>query len=127
NQSGGTHAMGSLDIASIVGSTGSYSMSNGATLTMTDYADVGTNGNGTFTQTGGSTTINAGNLFLGNTSSGNGAMTLSGGTLSVNYTTFIGNFGHGVFNQSGGTYTTTVLDVGVAATGTGSYSLSNGG
>jgi hypothetical protein len=56
-------------------------MSNGASLVVLNGALIGGNGNGTFSQTGGSATIST--LEVATNSGGTGVVNLSGGTLTV--------------------------------------------
>src|SRR5207253_855997 len=59
-QSGGTNTVPSLYVgfnANGTNASGTYSLSNGATLKVTDAEYIGYSGNGTFTQTGGSHAI----------------------------------------------------------------------
>jgi len=94
NQSGGTHSI-SLDLTLATGSPnsrGTYAMSSGATLNIPGGSlYVGSSGNGTFTQTGGSTSIHSGTselaLILGNSTGASGTLSISGGSLALTVAT----------------------------------------
>lgn len=114
-------------------SNGSFVLSGGSLTATNEFLAKG--GNGTFTQTNGTHTINN-NLYVGY-SSGNGSRplgsyNLSGGTLTV-ANEYIGHYsGNGIFTQSGGTHTiTNDLTMGTHFTGTtvhgqGTYNLNGG-
>src|SRR3954462_6087390 len=90
---------------------------NASTLTMsgfaltTDVTQIGGNGRGVFNQSGGTHTLNLGDLKLGaselnmgGAGTGTGTYNLSGtGMLGAHNDEIIGGDGIGVFNQSGGT------------------------
>lgn len=81
---------------------GTYNLSAGS-LTVALNEDIGVNGSGSFTQSGGTNTIQNGNgLRLGVDSAGIGTYTVSGGTLSAGFLT-IGRSGTGTFTENGGT------------------------
>lgn len=95
------------------------------------YELVGYFGTGTFTQTGGTNTINAGNggaLYIGNWGGSTGVYNLSGtGSLSVGGNEYVGNLGAGTFTQSGGSNTVALgLYVGFSSGSTGTYNLNSG-
>ena len=76
------------------------------------YLYVGNVGSGTFTQSGGSNTVNNG-LFLGYNAGDNGTYSLTGpGGLSAGYE-IVGLSGTGSFNQSGATNNTTGVTIGL--------------
>jgi len=81
-QIGGTHtASTDLVIANAAGQAGTYAMSSGATLTIGVDFEVGHAGNGTFIQTGGTTTVNTlgtSALFVGTLAGSAGTVNLSG-------------------------------------------------
>ncbi len=134
------------------GGSGIYVLSNGTlavgTSSYNPYGTgsiyVGYNGNGIFSQTGGTLTTN--NLFVGGSDdgiSGTGTYDLQGGTVVASpniygaggntYVGYNGTFGSAL-NQSGGTLTTSTLYVGGGmapyqngfGSGSGTYNLSGG-
>ncbi|MGA2230382.1 MAG: PEP-CTERM sorting domain-containing protein [Tepidisphaeraceae bacterium] len=148
---GGTMETPALTVGSATGGTGSFTLSPTATLTVGGDIVVGENGTGTFTQTGGASTLtgtlrvgrasgglgsyaqSAGtlqmpNLFVGDEALSTGTFTLSStGQITVSMNENVGNNGNGTFNQTGGTNTVqTRLYVALNAAGIGSYTLSGG-
>ena len=108
NQSGGTHTITAVGtyLAYSNGASGTYSLSNGATLTVNDNFNVGYAGNGIYNQTGGTASLGGQGIFVGYTNGASGTVNLSGGTFTVPGSAgaeFVGFSGTGVFNQSGGT------------------------
>jgi len=106
---------------------GSYTLSAGnLNVTGTDET-IGSDGRGSFFQTGGTNSITAGQLGLGGDYGSSGYYSLSAsGNLNVSgYPEIIGLYGSGTFVQSGGTNSIsgTDLEIASAYTGTGSYSL----
>ena len=101
-QSGGTYTIGSagrsgnLVLGNNGNAVGTYTLSGGS-LTVYGYALVGTDGTGTFNQSGGTHTANNVNIGFGT-----GTYNLSGGTLNAagiaNYNTF--NFSGGNLNAN---------------------------
>jgi hypothetical protein len=142
NQSGGGNTIANLYLGysgptgTNPASFGAYSLSNGATLNVTGSEYVGYSGRASFTQTGGSHTVNGSGtngLFVTYTPGGSGTFTLSGGTLSLPAATlYVGYQGNGVVNQSGGASNPFSLAVGYLApsgtnpAGAGVYNLSGG-
>jgi len=129
---GSSVTTGWLDLARQKGATGTYELSNG-TLHVTGGETVGSQGIGTFTQTGGTHTVD-GLMTLGrfaedtgnNIGKGVGTYNLQGGTL--NDSLIVGDAGIGTFNNSGGTHNVTGdLTLGSQATGDGTYNLSGTG
>ena len=106
-----------------------------------NYEYVGYNGAGTFTQTGGTNTIDEYSLYLGYNAgasgtyslSGNGQLLLLAGALNPNLTTgeYVGYSGSGSFTQSGGTnnlaFSGGLLELGYSPGSSGTYSLSGSG
>jgi autotransporter-associated beta strand protein len=89
------------------------------------YQYVGKSGTGTFTQSGGTTTIGD-NLYLGYGAGDSGTYNLSGGQLSTYYQN-IGLSGTGSFVQTGGTNTSSYyFYLGANPGSSGGYSLSGG-
>jgi len=108
NQSGGNNTINGengLFIGYNPGSNGSYSLSGTGCLTVNANESVGYSGNGTFTQTGGTNSITAGDgLFIGNNAGSTGTYSLSGsGSLITSRDEHVGNSGNGTFTQTGGT------------------------
>jgi hypothetical protein len=152
NQSGGNHTVyfGSTDglfIGMNAGSTGTYNLSNSASLSCSGtYETVGERGTGTFNQTGGSNfsetltvadfgtgTFNQSGgsnhsvyLLMANGAAAIGTYNLSNSAeLKVNFSENIGGDGTGSFNQSGGSNSCVTLNIALDAGSTGTYSLSN--
>jgi len=130
NQTGGSVTIsgltGDLNLGQASGSIGSYDLSGDPSiLTVGRMINIGIDGKGTFTQTGGTVTA-AGGLILGGAVSGDGTYNLSSGSIATGYEK-IGISGTGYFSQSGGKNTTEDLAVGDETGGTGSYVLSGSG
>ena len=126
-QTGGTHTVtGCLALAMLSGYSGTYTLGSGALTVGTSASagseNLGVEGTGTFTQSGGTHTV-YGTLDLGDNSGSKGAYTLSGGTLGLTGSENIGVAGHGTFTQSSGTHSV----VGNMTLGTsGSYHMYGG-
>jgi T5SS/PEP-CTERM-associated repeat protein len=139
SQSNGTVTMASgtdLGVANGTGSTGTYTL-NGGAFVANQSEFIGYSGTGTFTQSGGTNTLNAsavGYLNIGTTAGALGTYNLSGDPLVValvaNKNEVVGDAGTGIFNQTGGTNTIQGaghdLQLGNAATGNGTYTISGG-
>jgi len=140
NQSGGTHtisgATNPLWIASAVGSSGSYIMQGGILNVVNNVAGtngeaVGFNGNGTFSQSGGTHTVGGsnGNLVVGYSSTGVGTYTISAGLLQAN-SFYVGRDAGatGTVNVNGGTVNvlTEFLDIALNAPATGTVNVTSG-
>ena len=107
------------------GDSGTVQMVQGS-LTVGYYAFVGYSGTGTFTQTGGTHTVNS-YLHLGYNKGSEGNYTLSDGSLNVGHNTCVGCSGTGTFTQTGGTHTVnSALHLGYYAGSEGNYTLSDG-
>ncbi len=113
------------------GSTGNYMLSGTGTVNAFQSIFVGAKGNGTFTQSGGTTNVFSsavGYLNVGASPGAFGTYNMSGGTLSVAKFEYVGDQGTGAFNQTGGTNTITGagngLLLGNTATGVGTYTAS---
>ena len=122
-QRGGTFNAGSLLLGDTGGGnsrgTGTYALSNGATLIVSSTELIGANGFGSYTQTGG---INqAGSITVGAFAYSSGTAIISGGSLTTGALILGQPNATGKFLQSGGTVTATSVQV-----GHGTYSLSNG-
>ncbi|MEA2709653.1 MAG: hypothetical protein QOF78_2254 [Phycisphaerales bacterium] len=144
-QNGGTHTIGTatinrnFNIASQAGSSGRYTLSGNGSLIVHGVEQIGGDGAGTFTQTGGTHTIGApsltGALTLAVTTGASGSYALSGaGILTVNGEEIVGDAGTGSFTQTGGTHTigsnavAANLSLGWgAAAANGTYNLSGTG
>jgi T5SS/PEP-CTERM-associated repeat protein len=136
NQSAGNNTVvGGLDLGYQTGSSGTYSLSGAGALSVTGAAGaagetIGYNGNGTFTQTGGTNTA-SGVLYLGYQAGSSGTYTLSGtGSFSNTGNEYVGYNGTGNFNQSGGTNTIAggnSLLIGQNTGSMGNYTLSGSG
>ena len=107
NQANGTVTMVSgtdLVVGFGSGSTGTYTLSGG-NLVGSQSEFIGSFGNGTFTQSGGTNSLPAsavGYLNLGYNVGGIGTYNLSGGTLTAAKNEIVGDAGTGFFNQTGG-------------------------
>jgi len=130
--SGGTHSVtgsgsNGLFIGAYPGATAGVTVSGTGVLSVTNEEDVGYNGNGTFTQTGGSNSAFK-VILAANSGSSVGTYTMSGGTLNVGLREYAGYAGTGTFNQSGGVNTVGEnLYLAVQAGSTGFFNLSGGG
>jgi len=129
-QSAGTVTVGSggdLVIGYGVGSVGTYVLSGAGAFVAPQSEFIGFNGGGTFTQSGGTNTVQSGNIGffdVGFQAGSNGAYNLSGGQLSVSKSEIIGDSGTGVFTQTGGTNTLNNLNsmfLGNSSGGSGTY------
>ena len=92
------------------------------------YVYVSSNGNGNFSQSGGTNAL-ASFLSVGNNNGGNGAYNLSGSGLLTVPTEYIGGLygGNGIFTQSGGTNNVSgILAVAQNANCVGTYVLNGG-
>ncbi len=131
-QTGGTNTITSnLTLAAGRGSSASYTLSNGTLAflqqqTTAEY--IGVEGNGTFTQTGGTNAGSNCNIYLGGSNGSNGFYSLSGnGTLKMNNET-VGTTGNGTFSQTGGSNSVIALSLGnISGTSLGTYTLSGNG
>ena len=95
-------------------------------LTSNTEIDVGEYGSGSFTQSGGTSSLEF--LYLGYYGfypSNSGSYNLGGGTLGA-YAEIVGEFGNGSFTQSGGTNSTNFLILGQEDGANGAYSLNGG-
>jgi len=135
NQSGGTHVSPTMFLGYDVGSTGTYTLSGGrdTSALTTNTAIFGLYGQGNFTQTGGTHTVNK-FLELGAMPTGIGTYRLQGGLLTTstppgaNYpSTIVGESGTGFFTQAGGIHDVMhQLILGRAPGGSGTYELQAG-
>ena len=130
-QSGGTHSTGNGDLLCIgydSSASGDYILSGGL-LSLPGYSSefVGTNGPGTFTQSGGTNDI-TGFLELGVNPSSSGTYGLSGSGLLLAADEFVGNSSSGTLTQSGGTNNVAggLLFLGNNSGSSGTYNLSGG-
>ena len=113
-------------------STGTYTLTGG-TFTASQSEFIGYGGNGTFNQSGGTNTINAGGnpastFNLAALAGSTGNYNLSGGQLSANKAEVIGEAGTGIFTQTGGTNTllsSNSLYLGRSTGGNGTYTASS--
>jgi len=134
-QTGGTHTDSNmLYLAYNADSNGTYELGGTGALNVgtrgAGYHEyIGYSGTGTFTQTGGTHTVNN-NLYLGYNprSSGTYALdetgSLNAGTTGFDYPEYIGYSGTGTFKQTGGTHTTFgTLYLGYNADSRGTYDL----
>jgi hypothetical protein len=144
---GDTVSTGSITLGvSLATDVGNLVMTGGSLTTTNTDIRIGGNaaataGTGRFDQSGGTVTMNAGNLNVGFGSGGAvGTYNLSGGSLTVASANImaIGNRGMGTVNQTGGTLyvrgsaanaATTVIQLGrnvTTGTGNGTFTLSGG-
>jgi fibronectin-binding autotransporter adhesin len=123
-QSNATDASG-LYIGFEQGGVGQYNLAGAATLHAYHQEEIGYAGNGTFTQTGGTHTVEQ-TLTIADQSSSTSSYSLQGGTLNANSSILVGLDGNGAFTQSGGTANVAEgLDI-QADAGTGVYNLKGG-
>jgi hypothetical protein len=126
DQSGGaasvTGQFGDFDVGNGPGASGSATLSDG-TLSVAHQLNVGYQGTGTFSQSGGSNTART--LAIAVVPGATGTYTLSGGVLTST-NTIVGNGGVGTFIQTGGIHTPAEFFVGGSGTGRGTYSMTNG-
>ena len=126
----------SLRIGLSEGSSGAYTLSGNASLTTTGGSIfVGSRGAGTFTQTGGTITLNPSStgfpssIWVASGANSTGTYDLSGGTINSGGL-IIGQGGSAVFNHSGGTvnlYSTLQVDGGeYNLSGTGAFNSNAG-
>ena len=122
-QSGGTNSVYDFVLGAFSGSVGTYNLTGGLLLCQNND-NVGDDGSGTFTQSGGTRSSSVG-FEVGYYSPG--TYTLSGNGLVTTPEEEIGIFSSGSFSQSGGNnLLSTALVVGNAPGGTGAYNLSGG-
>jgi autotransporter family porin len=131
NHSGGTHTLlpeaigGALLVGYQPGSNGNYNLSGTGQLISNKHEIIGVEGNGTFTQTGGTNTIAGGfNLVLGNSAGSQGLYSITGGTLTVGNNVTVGNGGAGTLNING-TGTVSIAN-NLAISSAGTVNLTNG-
>jgi hypothetical protein len=110
-QTGGTNSLtpgGQIYIGELTGATGAYSLGGSGLLSLGSSSQliVGYQGNGIFTQSGGTVSGSAATLIVGESASASGTYALSGGSLTMR-TEKIGTTTEalGVFVQTGGTNT----------------------
>lgn len=112
--SGGTNTADSLELGSLAGSSGKYTLTGGGKLIVNGFETIGRNGAGTFVQGNGNDApdhmINpqprtglGGDLSLAETV-GTGNYTLNSGKLTVSGDERIGTFARGLFTQMNGTH-----------------------
>ncbi len=128
-QSGGTNSVTSgpyyaLYLGYNFGDRGTYSLSGGL-LSVNMSEDVGLDGTGIFTQSGGTHLPN--NFYIGVGSRSSGTYSLSGGSLYCAGAEHVGFSGTGSFTQTGGTHSSAGIAVGFNATAMGTYNLSGSG
>ncbi len=112
------------------GSTASYSLSGGATLTINSQLIIADTGTATFTQNSGTVDLNyqgfTGAVAIGASTGGNGAYTLSAGTFKAGTLQVSPYGGAGVFTQAAGNVTLSEeLDLGDTAVDFGGQATFN--
>ncbi len=127
-QTGGAVNATQLNVSTTGGSTGSYTLSGaaGVTLGVSSFEAIGVSAVGTFTQNGGTHTL-SGDIQLGQNGTGVGTYTLNGGSFNIAQNIGIGQSGSGLLQQTGGALT--ISNTAYIASGTGSsgtYNLSGG-
>jgi autotransporter-associated beta strand protein len=144
-QSGGIHQIGvpgqgsqpNLKVGSAPGWSGYYVLTGSGQLINLVGCAIGWAGTGTFTQTGGTNTVDGLGLgqnpyffYLGFHAGSSGSYMLSGsGQLDVNTPMYVGYSGAGSFTQSGGMNNlsgSSVLTLAYSAGSSGTYTLSGG-
>jgi hypothetical protein len=123
-QTGGVNTnSNALDLGLAATDSGYYAL-GGGTMVNTDFELVGVFGTGTLFQSGGVNSLNgSAELVLGDNAGSTGTYTFAAGSLFVGSSEIIGNLGNGSFLQARGLNTTNLLYLGMAATATGSYSM----
>ncbi|HEV3417860.1 MAG TPA: hypothetical protein VG056_13625 [Pirellulales bacterium] len=107
------------------GSNGHYNLANTATLHAFHQEEIGYLGTGTFTQTGGTHTVDQA-LTIGDQAGSTGTYNMQGGTLNANSSLFVGFEGTGTFTQTGGIVSVADdLDIQLDQ-GVGTYNLKGG-
>ena len=107
------------------GGVGHYNLAGTATLHAYDQEEIGYAGSGTFTQTGGTHTVDQ-TLTIADLSGSVGTYSLQVGTLNANSSLIVGRDGNGTFTQTGGTANIAEgLDI-QDDVGTGVYNLKGG-
>ena len=123
NLTGSTMDVNNFLIGFDVGSSGSFTLADGKTITA-NVEHIGEYGTGRFTQNGGRHVI--GTLTLGGYSGSLGRYDLASGDLTIDVEN-IGQAGTGRFSQTGGTHTVNnTLYIGRNSDGTGGYILDAG-
>ncbi|MFA5111443.1 MAG: hypothetical protein WC443_08570 [Desulfobaccales bacterium] len=119
---------GGMTLGRDAGSTGSYEINenNGPATLTTSYLDVGSNGQGTFTQKAGTVNV-PGPVYVGRFAGASGTYTLEDGSMTSNSSVTIGQEGNGLFTQKDGSVQVDrLLRLGMSPGGTGSYDFQNG-
>jgi autotransporter-associated beta strand protein len=94
------HGYGTFYVSSTSGDGADYTLYGSGVLSVKDYEYIGSNGAGSFSQSGGTNTTNM--MYIGHANfSDSGTYTLSDGLLSLSYL-MVGYTGAGTFTQSGG-------------------------
>lgn len=108
NHSGGTNtilagAIGYFNVGTSAGGIGNYNLSGTGVLTSNKSEYIGDAGTATFTQSGGTNTIQgaSNHLYLGNVAGSSGTYNISAGTLTANNDVNVGVNGTGSLNISG--------------------------
>jgi hypothetical protein len=114
--------LGTITVDGINGYSLELGQSQGALSSTTQY--IGYNGSGSYTQTGGTNTINL--LYLGYNSGSSGTYNLSNGRLRDGITEYIGYSGNAIFDQTGGNNMATDIWLGYNSGSTFTYNLSGG-
>jgi T5SS/PEP-CTERM-associated repeat protein len=128
NQSGGVNSASKVDIGYLDGSSGTYNLSNSASLNVSLLAVVGEQGNGMLNQSGGTLSVGIDGLYIAGGLLTSGTVNLSAGQLTVDGSEVVGDVGNGAVIQSGGTHTIAgPLYVGGfdSPAGSGTFTLSN--
>lgn len=130
NQSAGmntilANGVGAFFVGQLAGSNGAYNLSGTGQLISNESEYIGNLGSGTFTQTGGTNTINgAKDLILGNGAGGSGIYTISAGTLTANNNVNVGVSGAGTLNIQGNSFVNVTNAVNI--NGSSAVNLSGG-
>jgi autotransporter-associated beta strand protein len=107
------------------GGVGQYNLGGAATLHEYHKEEIGYFGQGAFTQSGGTHTVEQ-SLIVADQPQSTGTYSLQAGTLNANSYLIVGLDGNGTFTQTGGTANVTeALDIQGSA-GTGTYSFKGG-
>ena len=97
-----TAGAGELDLGYTTGKTGTYNLSNSASLNIVGDLYVGYSAGGAFVQNGGSVTVASDGITLGSTDGAVCTYLINSGSVNTQFLT-IGDLSTGTFTQNGGT------------------------
>ena len=115
-----------VGIADVAGSSANVTLANGTLDVSSGNLTIGPVGNGSLAL-GDGTTLNAGNILLGDQAGGFGKLSIVANTTITNSDTmYVGNDGNGTVTQSGGSVTTPSLFIAYDPASNGNYTLTGG-